>query len=337
MKKSTCLSLVAAITLIAGTTTANAAQTVTSSLTAQPAVFNGACPAHITFNGQITATQAGQVQYKFIRSDGGNAPVQTINFTGPGTKPVSSSWTIGGAALPNYAGWQAIQIVYPQPSQSNKAEFKINCAINKITASLKSNPVAIEGSCPAKITFNGQITATQAGPVQYKFIRSDGATAPVQTLNFPAAGTLPVTTTWTLGGAALPNFNGWQAIQIIAPQQLQSNKADFSVKCLGNNIHANLSADPVSINGKCPAKITFNGQISATQAGPVQYKFIRSDNAISPVQTLNFTGPGSMPVSTTWTLGGATLPNFNGWQAIQIIAPKQLQSEKAAFSVKCSE
>ena len=68
--------------------------------------------------------------------------------------------------------------------------------------------------------------------------------------------------------------------------------------------NAVLSANPANYNGKCPTVIAFNGTISARKAGRVQYKFIRSDNAFAPVQTLEFAGPGTKPVNTTWTLGG---------------------------------
>jgi hypothetical protein len=107
---------------------AYAAPNITASLTANPTAFSGKCPALITFNGQITASAPGRVQYKFIRSDNANAPVQTLNFEKAGTMAVSTTWTLGGAALPTYAGWEAIQVVYPQQVQSNKAEFKIQCA-----------------------------------------------------------------------------------------------------------------------------------------------------------------------------------------------------------------
>ena len=104
-----------------------AAPNITASLTANPPAFSGKCPAVITFNGQITASAPGRVQYKFIRSDGANAPVQTLNFEKAGTMAVSTTWTLGGAALPTYAGWEAIQVIYPQQVKSNKAEFKIQC------------------------------------------------------------------------------------------------------------------------------------------------------------------------------------------------------------------
>jgi hypothetical protein len=111
-----------------GTGAAAHAADYSATLNASPARYSGKCPGVITFNGTITAGKAGRVQYKFIRSDGAFAPVQTLDFTAPGTKPVSTTWTLGGAALPSYNGWEAIQIVYPASVQSNHANFALQCA-----------------------------------------------------------------------------------------------------------------------------------------------------------------------------------------------------------------
>src|SRR2546421_321279 len=71
------------------------------------------------------------------------------------------------------------------------------------------------GKCPLSIRFNGSITTNGAGIVKYTFIRSDGATAPTYTLIFRGAGTLNVSSDWTLGeAAARSHFEGWQAIRI---------------------------------------------------------------------------------------------------------------------------
>lgn len=103
------------------------AQDYSATLTAAPASYSGKCPADIHFNGSITAKKAGKVQYKFLRSDGAFATIHTLNFEAPGTKNVSTTWTLGGAALPTYTGWEAIQIVYPTNVESNHANFSVKC------------------------------------------------------------------------------------------------------------------------------------------------------------------------------------------------------------------
>lgn len=97
-----------------------------------------------------------------------------------------------------------------------------------------------------------------------------------------------------------------------------------------------LRADPFDYSGPCPVKITFSGRISVVGgAGRVVYRFLRSDGASAPVETLNFDAPGSKDVSTTWTLGGAASPDFSGWQAIEILEPQERRSANATFRIKC--
>lgn len=97
-----------------------------------------------------------------------------------------------------------------------------------------------------------------------------------------------------------------------------------------------LRADPFDYSGPCPVKITFSGRISVVGgAGRVSYRFARSDGASAPVQTLTFDAPGSKDVSTIWTLGGAVLPNFSGWQAIEILEPQERRSGNATFKIRC--
>ena len=217
---------------------------VTAQLGVSPASYTGNCPALITFKGHITVSQPTTVQYKFIRSDNAQAPVQTLNFPRAGTQEVTTTWQLGGPGLPTYSGWEAIQVISPVSVQSNRAAFRISCAGQgqqpvqqgqlRVTATLGVRPASYTGNCPALITFRGHITVSQPTTVQYKFIRSDNASAPVQTLNFPRAGTQEVTTTWQLGGPGLPTYSGWEAIQVISPVSVQSNRADFRIRCAGD-------------------------------------------------------------------------------------------------------
>lgn len=105
-----------------------------------------------------------------------------------------------------------------------------------ITATLKANPQTYRGSCPAVINFNGTITAKGLKPgtlIEYRFIRSDGALAPIQKIAFATGeGTVNVKTTWALGGPSLMVYNGWVAIRITKPvSNIESNKASFKISC----------------------------------------------------------------------------------------------------------
>ena len=138
-----------------------------ASLTATPSTYSGKCPGVITFKGTITARRAGRVQYKFIRSDGAFAPIQTLNFATPGTKNVSTTWTLGGPSLPAYSGWQAIQIVYPTSLESNHANFSLKCQTEpqgKPDLVIRNFGLKSWGKCePGNTLFTFQVTIANIG------------------------------------------------------------------------------------------------------------------------------------------------------------------------------
>jgi len=98
-------------------------------------------------------------------------------------------------------------------------------------SSLSSTPAQYQGRCPVTISFSGAITVNGNGTVQYKLLRSDGAVSPMQVLQFDSAGTKPVSAIWSLGGPSLSTYSGWQAIQIVSPNVMQSDKASFAFQC----------------------------------------------------------------------------------------------------------
>lgn len=111
--------------------------------------------------------------------------------------------------------------------------------------SVKADNVNGGAPCPVTLNFTGSISTDSPGTVQYVFIRSDGATGPVQTLDFKAAGTQTVSTSWTLGDAkSLPSYQGWQALRIISPNAIESSHdtGSFMMNCGG-------SANPIDKDG----------------------------------------------------------------------------------------
>ncbi len=97
------------------------------------------------------------------------------------------------------------------------------------------------------------------------------------------------------------------------------------------------SSTPETYQGQCPVTINFSGKITVNGKGTVQYKFLRSDGAVSPVQVLEFDSAGSRTVSTVWSLGGPSLIAYDGWQAIQIVSPNIMDSGKALFAFRCDK
>jgi hypothetical protein len=100
-------------------------------------------------------------------------------------------------------------------------------------------------------------------------------------------------------------------------------------------ITAKLTASPSSLTAYCPAMITFTGMIKVDNVikAPVviQYKFVRSDGTSTAPITLNCLGAGVYPVQNTWTPGDT----FSGWEAIEVISPALVRSERASFTLTC--
>ena len=92
-----------------------------------PSNYQGPCPALLQFEGVIAASGKGSVSYTFTRSDGVSGPTNTLEFDGPGSKLVNTSWTLGGSGMAPFEGWQAIKIVSPNPMESNDAAFMMKC------------------------------------------------------------------------------------------------------------------------------------------------------------------------------------------------------------------
>ncbi|HES59463.1 MAG TPA: hypothetical protein ENO18_03440 [Caldithrix sp.] len=157
--------------LLVGIKNISAQPNITARLNAAPASYSAACPAKINFQGSITVRNITRpplkVQYKFIRSDGANAPIKTLTFNRDGSQPVSTTWTLGGESLPNYSGWQAISVIYPQNVESNRANFSIQCrnaAQNKPDLVIRSFGLKEWGKCePNNVIFTFRVTVANIG------------------------------------------------------------------------------------------------------------------------------------------------------------------------------
>jgi PKD repeat protein len=124
-------------------------------------------------------------------------------------------------------------------------------AVTAVTATVDNANFA--GPCPHEFTFTAQIQVNNAGTVKYTWLRSDGATAPEQTLDFQGPGTSDVNTSWTLGAAGTNYPNMWQQLKVIAPNEMVSNQAVFNLTC---------DAPVASLEQDC---LPFNGQNLSVQ------------------------------------------------------------------------
>lgn len=72
-------------------------------VTAEETSFSGACPPghSFTFKGKITTSALGRVTYYWVFSDGTQSALSSLEFTGPETKNVSTSWVVNSSMTGN--------------------------------------------------------------------------------------------------------------------------------------------------------------------------------------------------------------------------------------------
>jgi hypothetical protein len=94
---------------------------------ARPDRHRGRCPVEIKFKVRVSvAGGAGTVSYRWLRSDGANAPIETIRFSEPGSKDIEDYWQIGGRGS-SYDGWKQLQIYDPEELRSDRILFSVRC------------------------------------------------------------------------------------------------------------------------------------------------------------------------------------------------------------------
>jgi hypothetical protein len=101
--------------------------------------------------------------------------------------------------------------------------------VTKVLVSV--NPTSFDGICPKRFNFTAKITASGPGIVRYRWLRSDGATAPVKNLVFKRAQTRTVTSIWQLGGPGKTYRGYWKKVEIVSPNPVVSNRALFDLTC----------------------------------------------------------------------------------------------------------
>ncbi|HEX8453763.1 MAG TPA: hypothetical protein VF647_16795 [Longimicrobium sp.] len=100
----------------------------------------------------------------------------------------------------------------------------------RVTRVAAAAAVGPTGTCPVQVTFTGTVQATGPGTVRYQWERSDGAVPRAFSINFTAAGTRTVRSTWTLGAAGRET-SGWQRLRLLEPHANASDPATFRFRC----------------------------------------------------------------------------------------------------------
>lgn len=175
---------------------------------------------------------------------------------------------------------------------SGRDEFKVTEVF------LKADDGRPTGPCPLRVTFRGYITANGPGTVKYTFTRSDRATGPVYVLEFKQAGTQAVMTDWTLGDPrTLPRYAGWQAVKVLSPVEIESNRdtGSFEISCKGKDASQSRKLNPQVSGGQGVAgppapesssKVTFDNTLLTDPFGIRQGQTARLEIANTGDQSL---------------------------------------------------
>ena len=201
-----------------------------------------------------------------------------------------------------------------------------------ITTSLSSNPPMYNGSCPTTIEFSGTITDNGGNrDVRYRFIRSDGATGPEEVIRFDQPGSQTVSMTWDIGRS----YQGWVAIEILQPTQLQSNRAEFELTCAPSTGALPGGADTTGPVLTVPDDIV----VETTQSSEIVLFKVTAEDNVDGSATLDEANnliQDNVNGSITITCGGVTSgSNFpvsqsGGFQEVECYAYDQAGNRGAA-------
>jgi eukaryotic-like serine/threonine-protein kinase len=247
------------------------ATNVDAAIAVSPPVVASKCatPTTFTFTGTVTSTEAGPVPYEWVYSTGKTSPVQTLNFTGIGTKPVS-----GGTVSTTTAGdgWAELKLLLsPAPKVSSQATYSLICSgagNSDISMSAKIAPAALNfASCTAPhptLTATGTITAKNAGIVTFYWAMSNGTkTTPVQ-LIFTKPGTQAVNPltfqTW------VPS-TGDVVLVVTKPAPAASKPLLFNVTCPKPNYGAP-APSPTAVKTSAKPSASASPTVAPTTVAP---------------------------------------------------------------------
>lgn len=114
-----------------------------------------------------------------------------------------------------------------EPAASPEPEGPTPAAFEVTGVTVAVAPASHSGACPKKFEFSATIAASGDGEVIYRWERSDGASAPIQSLTFGAAGSETVSSTWTLSAVG----GHWKRVRILSPNEVVSHEAAFTLAC----------------------------------------------------------------------------------------------------------
>ncbi len=148
---------------------------------------------------------------------------EEVEIIGIGRVPLSGSRRVSPTETTTY-------ILIARNELDRTLERSVTVEVERfrvMEAYLEVDPSNYIGFCPREINFRGNITVNGRGTVRYTFIRSDGVTTSERILEFNGPGSEEVENSWELDD----DYEGWQKIAILSPNEMESNQANFTFRC----------------------------------------------------------------------------------------------------------
>ncbi len=112
----------------------------------------------------------------------------------------------------------------------------------------------------------------------------------------------------------------------ISPRQLR----------LGLEIVADLSIDPPTYAGSCPAEFLLKGRITINKPITIYYRFIGTNMPPSLAKPLAFEKPETKEVSETRSLGSTNTPTLRATAVLQVVWPGKADSNVVDVMLNCT-
>lgn len=120
----------------------------------------------------------------------------------------------------------------PAPAIFPKLKLPLKMVFKVTGVTVDVSPTEYTGPCPKHYAFTAAITVNAAGTVTYKWVNSAGEESKfTQNMTFDGAGTKIATDSWIKFGLPGDSYSGWQKVQILTPNTLDSNLAKISLNC----------------------------------------------------------------------------------------------------------
>jgi hypothetical protein len=193
--------------------------------TGVPASGTYPCPYDVVFTFEIKTDGPCVVTYHVNKSDGTVGPSKSMIFDAPGTKFLTSTWTVSSSGTYQ----ETLYVTAPNALSVASSPVTVTCPEAFAVTSVLNTGSTASGSrpCPATLNFSWSITTNGAGAVTYHTERSDGATGPSKSMMFSAAGTKTLSSSWDVSGSG----SYWIKLVITAPNSTYKKSATVNLTC----------------------------------------------------------------------------------------------------------